>query len=206
MRVYDGLDALDDSTRAYLIARAGRALGEALGRVDAVSLPPRPLARRLDEPSRLFVSWYLGERLVGCIGTLRPTRTLEAGVEFHAVRAGLHDPRTPPLPPDRLLELRCEISLLSEPRPLGVLGLEPIAGALVPHVDGVILGVGERRAVFLPVVWSKLPDVVAFLHALCRKAGIDPNTEGDRAVAEVFTAESFGAPLSNRSAVLEELS
>jgi hypothetical protein len=48
--------------------------------------------------------------------------------------------------------------------------------------------------VFLPVVWQKLPDRREFVRALARKAGIDPDREGDDVRAQVFDVEEFGEP------------
>jgi AMMECR1 domain-containing protein len=38
-------------------------------------------------------------------------------------------------------------------------------------VDGVILKLGFQSATFLPQVWEKIPDKVAFLDQLALKAG-----------------------------------
>jgi uncharacterized protein len=207
MRPSDCSDALDPSTRAYLLALARRALAEAMGRPDAAcALPPAPSARRLREPARLFVSWHLGDRLVGCIGTVQPSPSLQRGVAHYATQAGLHDLRTPVLQVDELPRLACEISLLTEPRPIDVMGLEAIGRCVVPREHGVILSVAGRRAVFLPVVWNHLRGVSAFLRALCRKAGADPDTEGARATAELFTTEVFGDGPAVGDTALEEIS
>jgi AmmeMemoRadiSam system protein A len=188
----DRSDELDPSMRAYLLTMARRAVALAVGRPDmAPALPTVVRSERLRRPARLFVSWHLGDRLIGCIGTVEPAPSLERGVVYHAVQAGLHDPRTPALRIEELPHLTCEISILSEPRPLGVVGLPAIGRCLTPGRHGVILRVGHRRALFLPVVWRKLPEVSEFLEALCRKAGIDPELEGRRAVAEVFHSRTF---------------
>ena len=88
-----------------------------------------------------------------------------------------------------------EISILGEPRQLDEVGLEAIAAALVPGRDGVILGIGARQAVFLPVVWRQLPRPREFLAALMRKAGLSPEHDGARIRARVFLAEVFGEPV-----------
>ncbi len=88
--------------------------------------------------------------------------------------------------------MRCEISVLSPPVPHGELGLRSIERALVPGRDGLILAVGERRAVFLPVVWERLPEPAQFVRALCHKAGIDPETRGPDARGWIFATETFG--------------
>lgn len=158
--------------------------------------PPRPPGDppddpRLDRPTRVFVSWHEGERLVGCIGTLASERSLKDAVSHYAVQSGLHDPRTDTPRPEDLPRLRCEISVLTEPEPMAERGLEPITAALVPGRDGLVLRDGDRRAVFLPVVWHSLPDPREFVAALCRKAGIDPRHRGPFVRGERFYADKL---------------
>jgi len=162
--------------------------------VHAPSVGPAPADPRLDEPVRLFVSWHEGARLVGCIGTLEAHMPLREAVRHYAVQSGLHDPRTPTPAPSDLPRLRCEISVLTPPEPMAEQGLDEITAALVPGRDGLVLRDGERRAVFLPVVWETLPEPHAFVAALCRKARIDaarrgPFVQGERFYGELFEEE-----------------
>jgi AmmeMemoRadiSam system protein A len=180
---------LEHATRRYLLARARAALADALG-VPEPS-PARPEDPRLVTPARVFVSWHLGERLIGCIGTLEARESLDVAVERYAVEAGMNDPRTAGAQRHELARLACEISVLGESQPLEVLGLDAIAHAIVPRRDGVILSCGVRRAVFLPVVWDKLPEPPTFLQALARKAGLDPTRDGPSCRAAVFATETF---------------
>jgi AmmeMemoRadiSam system protein A len=168
-----------------LLASARHALAEALG-VPGPPVGPAPADLRLDELVRLFVSWHDGPRLVGCIGTLEAHAPLHAAVRHYAVEAGLHDPRTPTPAPDDLPRLRCEISVLTPPEPMAEQGLSEITAALVPGRDGLVLRDGERRGVFLPVVWEG-----AFVAALCRKARIDVDRRGALVRGERFFAERF---------------
>jgi AmmeMemoRadiSam system protein A len=150
----------------------------------------------LSGPARVFVSWHIGERLVGCIGTLQPWPSLEDAVQRYAVEAGINDPRTAPAQPHEVPRLHCEISVLSEPAALAEVGIRSIERVIVPQRDGVILSHDVRRAVFLPVVWQRLPRPRSFLDALCRKAGIETSEERRSVRAEVFTTEVFeDAPL-----------
>ena len=41
--------------------------------------------------------------------------------------------------------------------------------------SGVVLGLGARKATFLPQVWEQLPSPDAFLRHLCQKAGLPPD-------------------------------
>jgi AmmeMemoRadiSam system protein A len=181
---------LAPATRRWLLASARHALAEALG-VPAPPVGPAPADPRLDEPMRLFVSWHDGPQLVGCIGTLEAHAPLRDAVRHYAVEAGLHDPRTPTPAPGDLPRLRCEISVLTSPEPMAEQGLPEITAALVPGHDGLVLRDGERRAVFLPVVWESLPEPAAFVAALCRKARIDVDRRGALVRGERFHAERF---------------
>ena len=148
--------------------------------VTAPPVPSRPAERNLDEPVRGFVSWHSGGALVGCIGLVESVRPLQAFVERFAVQAGVGDKRTPDLLAEQVSRLDFELHLLSESTPLlapeGGLarGLESIAQALIPKLDGLwLMHPSGARAFFLPAVWEQLPRSEDFVRALARKAGLD---------------------------------
>lgn len=181
-----------EPTRAWLLFVARRALADALGVGYEPSVEPqRPDDPRLDAKARLFVSWHKGDKLAGCIGTLEPRLSLEGAVKVYAVESGLNDPRLPAARREDLPQLSCDISVLSEPVPMDVMGIDAIRDRLRPGEDGLILRDGARRAVFLPVVWDNLPDPDAFVDALCRKARIDRSLRGPFVIGERFTAEKI---------------
>jgi AmmeMemoRadiSam system protein A len=178
------------ATRAWLLALARQQLARSLG-AHGADPGPRPADPLLDRPARVFVSWHAGEELVGCIGTLSAWPSLEGAVSRYAVAAG-DDPRTPALRPERIPDLRCDISILSEPKPLDALGFDAIAEALRPGRDGVVLrGPNGRSAFFLPVVWESLPTPKAFLEALARKARIDLSSHRGELHGEVLEVTAF---------------
>ena len=184
-----------ESTRRFLLASARQALADELGCGDIVApageAPHDPV---LAAPARVFVSWHLGDRLLGCIGTLQEHDTLLGAVQHFSVQSGMHDPRSGSIDADMLVRARVDISVLDAPKDLDVVGLPSIELAIRPFEDGVILRRGLRRSVFLPVVWHKLPDRHEFVRALARKGGIDPDREGDDVRAQVFAVEEFGEP------------
>jgi len=105
---------------------------------------------------------------------------LQAFVERFAVQAGVGDQRTPDLLAEQVSHLDFELHLLSESTPLlmpeGGLarGLDSIARALVPKLDGLwLMHPSGARAFFLPAVWEQLPRSEDFVRALARKAGLD---------------------------------
>jgi AmmeMemoRadiSam system protein A len=139
-----------------------------------------------------FVTLTQGEKLRGCIGSPAPRRSLIEDAMANAVRAGFSDPRFAPLTEEELEGLSLEVSILSHPRPVPAAGEAELAAALEPDRDGLILGAGRRRALFLPGVWRQLPDARDFVRHLLLKAGLDGWPDGIEAAR--FRVESFGAP------------
>jgi AmmeMemoRadiSam system protein A len=126
-----------------------------------------------------FVTLNRGDQLRGCIGALRAYRPLAHDVYHNAQAAAFEDPRFPPVTRDELPELAIEISVLSTPQPLAYENPEELLEKLRPHVDGVVLQHGLRRATFLPQVWEKIARPKDFLENLCHKAGLPPHAWRD---------------------------
>jgi len=145
--------------------------GERNSKLDSALLTPR-----LKEQGASFVTLTVRGELRGCIGALEPYQALADDVREHAVAAALQDPRFPPVGPNELNEINIEVSRLSVPYPLEYSTSEDLIQKLRPHVDGVILRDGMRRATFLPQVWEKIPNPAKFLDNLCYKMGAAPDT------------------------------
>ena len=110
-------------------------------------------------------------------------RPLGEVVRHVAVSAARSDSRFPPIVPGELAELRIEISVLREP--VRVPG--PDLCRLVIGRDGLVVRRGRAQAVLLPQVATEQglsPE--AFLSAVCRKAGLAPDSWREPAT-EVFT-------------------
>ena len=122
-----------------------------------------------------FVTLTIHGELRGCIGALEAYQSLADDVREHAVAAALEDPRFPRVDPTELNSIKLEISRLTTPHPLEYSSGDDLLKKLKPHVDGVILKDGVRRATFLPQVWEKIPDPVEFLEHLCQKMGAHPD-------------------------------
>ncbi len=168
-------EPLTDEERSYLLALARETITEAAGG----KLPPRlpvPPPARLNAPGAAFVTLHTraGE-LRGCIGSLVAHRPLIEDVRENAFAAAFRDPRFPPVTAAELSDIVIEISVLTEPQPLAFDGPEDLIRKLRPHVDGVIIERGWRRATFLPQVWEQLPSPEEFLAHLCYKAGLPVN-------------------------------
>ncbi len=140
--------------------------GEKLAPLDLSNLPTH-----LCEQGASFVTLTVHGQLRGCIGALEAYQPLAEDVRDHAVAAALEDPRFPPVREDELSRIQVEVSRLTRPVPLEYKDANDLLSKLRPHVDGVILRDGFRRATFLPQVWEKIPEPSEFLDNLCYKMG-----------------------------------
>lgn len=154
-----------------------------------------PRVRWLDEPGAAFVTLRReGGRLHGCIGNVEPEEGLGDTVAKNATLAAFEDPRSRPLRPSELEDVRFEVSVLGPPSPLPVASEHDAWEKLRPGIDGVILSRGAKRALFLPQVWRSLPDPREFLAKLKAKAGLPPTYWDDKMELETFQVESFAEP------------
>lgn len=151
------------------VARA--AIAERLG-VPAATPAQHP--EWLERPGASFVTLTVDGHLRGCIGSLAARLPLGADVAGNARAAAFRDPRFDPLGREDLAGVRVEVSVLDEPTPLTFASRADALAQLRPHLDGLILTAGGRRATFLPQVWRQLPDPAAFVDALLVKAGLRP--------------------------------
>ena len=168
-------ESLTREEQQMLLHMAREAMEQA---VRGEKLPPlnsSTLSSTLREEGASFVTLTIGGRLRGCIGALEAYQPLSDDVREHAVAAALDDPRFPPVREDELSRVQIEVSRLTQPVPLEYKDADDLLSKLRPHVDGVILRDGFRRATFLPQVWEKIPDPSEFLDNLCYKMGIGPD-------------------------------
>ena len=118
----------------------------------------------------------------------------------NAVQAGFTDSRFPHLTEVELDALRIDVSILSHPRAAPASSEADLIAALEPDRDGLILGVGGERALFLPSVWRRVADRREFFRHLLLKAGLDPLAWPRGLAVARFRVESFGAPWRPTSA------
>jgi uncharacterized protein len=138
-----------------------------------------------------FVTLHHRGALRGCIGTIEAKRPLIADVAHQAYAAAFADPRFSPLSAGELDGLAIHISVLTPPEPLAYNSESGLIAQLRPHVDGIVLEEGWRRATFLPAVWDSLPDPEEFLRQLKIKAGLGPAHWSGRVRVYRYTAESI---------------
>ncbi len=141
---------------------------------------------RLGEPRGAFVTLHAGERLRGCIGTLRGNQPLLLAVADIAAAAAVGDPRFAPVSPDESSNLSLEISALTP--------LREVAGPSEIELGrhAILLAKSGRQAVFLPQVAPEQAwDLPTTLAQLCRKAGLPADAWRDGARLHVFEADVF---------------
>jgi AmmeMemoRadiSam system protein A len=180
----NNIDLNDPGPR--LLARARQAIAHHLG------MAPAPaddvlLAQR----GACFVTLTIDDVLRGCIGSIRPQRTLADDVAANAVAAASTDPRFPPLTAEEFPQVRIEVSLLSSPEFIEFTDEADLLRHLTPHQDGLILFAGCRSATFLPQVWEQLPQPGQFLAALKQKAGMNPERPVNGLMAARFNVRKW---------------
>jgi len=180
----------DTELGALLLARTRQAIAHHLG----LGEPP-PAEPALAERGATFVTLTRNGELRGCIGSLRPQRSLADDVAANAVGA-CRDPRFPLLAPSEFPLIRVEVSLLSPPDFLDFTDEAGLLAPLRPGVDGLILFADCRSATFLPQVWSQLPEPAAFLAALKSKLGLAPDYPTERLMAARYTVRKWEEPSS----------
>jgi AmmeMemoRadiSam system protein A len=158
-------------TGQILLPLARAAIARELGR------PSEPIDQPqwLREPGASFITLRQGERLRGCIGSLKAHRPLGDDVQANAVAAAFRDPRFKPLSPDELDATRIEVSLLSALEPLQFTDERDALSQLEPGTHGVVFEYGYHHSTFLPQVWEELPDPADFMAHLKQKAGLPPD-------------------------------
>jgi uncharacterized protein len=149
----------------------------------------------LERPGCSFVTLTEEGELRGCIGGLIAEEPLWRDVQRRAGQAALHDYRFIPVQPDELPKIEIEVSVLSAPAPLDYATPADLLRRLRPHMDGVVLRQGLRRATFLPQVWENVPEPEQFLALLCQKLGVPPDAwRREHLVVETYQVEEFREP------------
>lgn len=142
-------------------------------------------ATEFNEKKGAFVTLKLNGKLRGCIGYIFGIKPLYQEIIDLSLEAAFEDYRFDPLTKEEFLDIDIEISILSEPKLIKDLSEFKLSR------DGIILSLGYRKAVFLPVVademgWNK----EQLLQALSKKAGLAFDAyKSEDAQFLTFTAE-----------------
>jgi AmmeMemoRadiSam system protein A len=186
--------AYDDHRRGVLLGIAADAIGAVLETGRPADPPLDDAEPWLHEPRATFVTLERDGALLGCIGTIEPTRPLGEDVAYNARQSAFADPRLPAISVDDFEAMSIKISVLSPLERLPVSTVGQLADEIRPGVDGVLLTADGWRATFLPAVWDKVADPDEFVALLLRKAGLRADAEPRTLEAWRYTSEEFGDP------------
>lgn len=184
---------LGDEEKEFLLSLARRTLESFVlsGRETAPDLGDFKLTEKLRSPHGAFVTLYKRHHkereLRGCIGYILPIKPLYQAVIDNAVGAASRDFRFPAVTAEELQDIEIDINVLTPPHK--VAGYKDIRIG----VDGILLTVSGRQAVFLPSVaveygWT----LEETLDQLALKAGLSRGAwKNSGAKFEVFQSEAF---------------
>ncbi|MBI2382672.1 MAG: AmmeMemoRadiSam system protein A [Gammaproteobacteria bacterium] len=174
-----------------LLGLARESIGHGLRHGRALAVEPGVYAPILRQPGACFVSLHRQRQLRGCIGTMEARLPLVVQVAESAYAAAFRDWRFPPLRAVELDDLSLDVHVLSPLSPLPFQGLGDLHARLRVGQDGLLLELGARQAVFLPVMWEQLPDPQRFVAALLRKGEMDAAADLGGLRASRFTVDAF---------------
>jgi AmmeMemoRadiSam system protein A len=154
--------------------------------------PEKDLPAIVNEWRGTFVTLTIQGGLRGCIGHIIPRETLIEGIRINAINAAFRDPRFRPLTKEEWKNVKIEVSILTDPKPLTYSDADDLLKKLRSGVDGVIIKKGYHQATFLPQVWDQLPQKEEFLGHLSLKAGLsrDAWRKGDLEVS-TYQVQAF---------------
>lgn len=171
MHTENGLLVPPQDAGIVLLPLARAAIATKLGK----SHPAPAAAAWLRAQGACFITLTHGEKLRGCIGTLRAHRALVDDVTANAEGAAFRDPRFQPLTATEFETVEVEISLLSALEPMTFSGEDEALAQLRAGQDGVVFEFGHHSSTFLPQVWKELREPVEFMAHLKYKAGLPPD-------------------------------
>lgn len=180
------------------LARQVIELGVRNGSMPSIQVKNVPPPLRATRAS--FVTVTLDGKLRGCIGSTQPQRALVDDVALNAYKAAFQDRRFKPLTEAELPQIGLSVSVLSCQAPIPADSEAALLQQLRPHVDGLVLRDEKLKkgALFLPHVWSGIPDPKIFVRRLKEKAGLpadhwSPEMRAWRFIAEHIEPERHAA-------------
>ncbi len=177
----------DDDVGLRLLARARAAIEHAL---ELRTEPPGD-DPALVERGATFVTLTRKGQLRGCMGSLKPQRSLADDIVANAQAAALRDPRFSPLTADEWPGVRVEVSQLGRAEFIDASDEATVIERLRPGEDGVIFFNGCQQATFLPQVWEQLPEPWTFLTALKVKAGLPADFWGPTVMIATYRVRKW---------------
>ncbi len=175
-------------------ARGAKLIAIARGAIEAEAAPGANSGWESDwlrRPGASFVTLRIDGELRGCIGSVEARRPLGDDVAHNACAAAYRDPRFPPLSLEERSRLQVEVSVLSPRETIEAASEAEAIQCLRPGLDGVYFEFHELAATFLPQVWEGIPEPLAFLGELRRKAGLPPRFWHPDVRLSRYTVEKF---------------
>lgn len=196
-------EPLDAKEKEFLLKAARIAAAAAVAKKPLPGMDRDSMPRRLLVPRGAFTTLTLDGKLRGCVGYTLGHKPLCQTVMETAALSAVSDGRFQPVTVEELAKCEIDVSVLTTPKGIYYNTPPDLLKKLRPNVDGVVLQVGNRQAVFLPLVWKELPEPDKFMDALAVKAGLP--ADGWRHPAAqvlIFQAEEFkeGSPATQPAA------
>lgn len=182
------MSSLADREKQLLLQIARRALIAAVEQGESLELfsPEGTGTIETRDFGGAFVTLHRVQRLRGCIGQLVSDIPLAHLVAYCSRAAALNDPRFKPVAPQELSEIDIELSILSYPREVTPVEIEP-------GRHGLMVSKGVQRGLLLPQVASQYGwSAERFLQETCMKGGLEANAwKFESTRIQAFTAEVF---------------
>jgi AmmeMemoRadiSam system protein A len=149
------------------------------------------IPKKFKQERGCFVTLTTGKNhdLRGCIGYIKPVKSLYNAIIDNALSAALQDWRFSPVKKEELSEIEIEISVLTVPQKLEFSSPDDMLAKIRPGIDGVYLFYGSSSSTYLPQVWEKLTDKKEFFSSLCMKGGAPPDC-WKRKEVEIYTYQA----------------
>ena len=140
-----------------------------------------------------FVTIKRNRQLRGCIGSFVAQRPLIKDVTENAFASSFKDLRFAPLKASEISELELSISVLGSLNEMIFSNEADFLLHLRPGADGLLIKDGIHQSIFLPFVWSQMPDTKTFVEQLKIKAGLTAGHWSDTLRAWRFAAKEMSA-------------
>ena len=154
------------------------------------------LKKEFKEERGVFVSLYVENNLIGCIGFPEPIIPLAESVASAAKNVAFEDPRFSPLKKAQFKIMRVELSILTDPENIEVVKPSEYIKNVKIGVYGLMINDDFGSGLLLPQVATEWGwDVKEFLNNTCRKAGLEPDCWNNmkrnvyKFQAQIFTEE-----------------
>lgn len=132
----------------------------------------REVPKYLIKKGACFVTVYLGNKLKGCVGDYIVDKPLYLGIIKSAINAAFFDYRFTPVKNENLTDINIKVSVLTPLKKFCPQNINQLKQFLETKRPGLLIGAGDKKALFLPPVWCQLKTADEFLTHLCLKAGL----------------------------------